>query len=188
MSNLRQLHLACLAYSSDNNEVMVPALLWTTYLWHGTGNVADFNNKGPLPNPYWFNPDPSRQSVYQCPSNPYRLDHWWDSNYAYNFAFWDVYGTPKLSRFPNTSIVVLLTDAGIRSPGYPPPYVAGPAFSTYYYCYSPNEVGFQWHGGNIANFVFVDGHIESLTSTQAVERNNNESIHWYAKNFPQTTW
>src|ERR1043166_6579684 len=58
MSNLRQLHLACLAYSSDNNEVMVPALLWTSYLWHGTGNVADFNNKGPLPNPYWFNSDP----------------------------------------------------------------------------------------------------------------------------------
>ena len=189
MSNLRQLHLACLAYSADNNEVMVPTLLWTDYLWHGdNGSPSGYSNKGPLPNPYFFNYNPSLLSVYQCPSNPYRLDRWWDSNYAYNFAFWTGYGTPKLSRFPNTSIVVLLSDAAIRSAGYAPPYVPGPAFSTYYYCYSPNEIAFQLHAGNTANFIFVDGHVESLTYNQAVDRNNNETIHWYAKNVPQTPW
>ena len=190
-SNLRQLNLACMAYASDNRDTMVPGGYWWEFIMHRV--PVAFDNKGILPNPYQYTATSKQLSVYQCPTNPYRADHWWDPNYGYNLALGTVAGpTPfgtKIGQFPDPTIVVLLADAGVRwVSGYPPGSPQGPEYGTYYYTLSPNDVTFDWHPGRSASFVFIDGHVESIIYAEVAKRYVNEAIHWYSKNIPQVPW
>ena len=185
-SNLRQLHIGVMSYVSTHNDYLMPANIWCEYLWHG--DFAGLYGKGPLPNPHLWVADPKLLSVFQCPTNPYRISAWWYSNYAYNFglSYLDTF-TPanthwtKITRFPNPGIVVLLSDAKIRDPW--PTNPNGPVFTTHYATYSPaHGVGFDWHSGRVANFGFIDGHVESITESQANTRHANNLLLWYADN------
>lgn len=199
VSNLRQLHLAVISYATDNGEILPCAYynvglscwnFWHYFLMHSRGDTCD--NKGMLPNPNYSINSPTLLTVYNCSSNPYRIGNWWETSYAYNFGlgYYPPGGTgsysTKLGRFPDPSIVVMLNDAGVQGYyGFSAPN--RPDYYTWYMTYHPNHVGFQWHNG-VANFVFIDGHVETLTQQQTLDRHTKETIHWYQINNPGTIW
>src|ERR1043166_5936747 len=99
-SNLRQLYLGCVLYASDNGDTLPPAIYagasgnWFWDMFLSQGGYWLFNNAGPVRNPNFNIWSPTMQTVYLCPGNPYRFGLWYNSNFAYTFAFgcWGISG------------------------------------------------------------------------------------------------
>lgn len=198
-SNLRQLGTAFFTYAAENNGQLPPGYanpgipgqtmgerVWYQYLMFH--DVRLYKGDGVLPNPNWsWSPgDGGNQkdvlTIYNCPANPYRLGRWETPSYAYSRGFGtfgDANGYPfnptRLAAIEQPSQTILLVDAGERylngqSPQNGPPmslcYISGYNDSTFYW---QRSVNFDVHGGR-ANFLFVDGHVETLNHSEVQER------------------
>ena len=184
-SHMRQLGLACYAYAADNNDVMLPGY-YRGFAWYSTLMDSGWNtgdNKGTLPTPNRVLNSPNMLTVYNCPSNPYRDDWWWSSNYAYNYLLtsfspgdpahtW----TTKMSSIDTPTMAVTFSDSTIRGPSGLTP-AQGPDTIIWYISQTPGGVGYTWHRG-LCNYAFVDGHVEPLTAEQANSRYLARTLLW----------
>jgi prepilin-type N-terminal cleavage/methylation domain-containing protein/prepilin-type processing-associated H-X9-DG protein len=181
INNLRQLMLAIKMYEDDFG-VLPPAYYVRTDLASDTERVWDamlFQETKVLPNRNqnsFLLTDPFVPTVYQCPSNPTRIGaRMGRSNYAGNryFGYYDGPGggadfSKKSGTFSKSdTLVVALMDGGTVPLNYA--YGADrPPLCDNYAVFGP-PAQFQWHGG-IANFAFLDGHVE--TGTDAKQYNS----------------
>ena len=192
INNLRQLHVAVCQFAEDNDEYCLPYYWYqnpadnqTWYWYHllmSRAAKADF--KGILPNGNSGNRQ-DLNTVYTCPSCPYRADGWWwTSTYGIN-RYLGVWNEPaptgdkrvRLSGLPYPAQTLLLADGGTASPpqasGLSPP--AGAEFRTLPGIGTTNQFGTAWHSG-IANAVFVDGHAEALPSAVIRQRYADKTL------------
>lgn len=170
-SNLRQLHLAVMTYADNYGGALLPAynegFVWGDLLMSTPESGSD--NKGILPSPNRPGNKPGVPSVYNCPANPMTHGRWFDPNYAYNYwlgfyASWQLAGSffTKLSSMPNTSAIVMFTDAGYRYDNAVP-IDQGPQRICWHTAQFPDPPNVYYvHPGNRANYIMVDGHVESL--------------------------
>jgi len=204
ISNLRQLHAAISAYTTEHNGEFPPSYAspwapgmtgerdWYQYLFHADLSKAD--NKGVLPNPNFSANDPRKLTVYQCPANPDRIWDWHTPNYAYSQALGYTSGNintrARISNLEQPSKTIVLVDAGVRgsrsSNSGPPQYVCFVTTfggSTFYWQKSVNFLH-----GNHANFLLADGHVESLTRDEVNQRGNDLNLLWSPDNIYGSYW
>lgn len=186
VSNLRQVHLACLLYTEANGGMLLPSyygvvisgsnhgLTWGEMLM--SSEPAAYDNHGVLPNPRYVSNVNSPATVYHCPSNPMTHAYWRDPNYSYNYwlgnyAPWAATSwLIRLSSIDQPSRTVMLADAGWRGDWSGNP--SGPERYCHFQLQNPNLNGFEWihfgiHPGGKANVLMVDGHVESLGLDEA---------------------
>lgn len=179
VNNLRQLATAAVVYAGDNDDVLPEWHLWWSVLRTGGYASNPYYNKSPS--------DPKRFSVYQCPSNPYRLNtlgaqpHWFDPNYMWNRYVGDAAGgagivpyAVKLSQIGSMSYrAVLVLDSSVGGAvGSPasdgPSYTVAGSSVPANLAFPPKDLtgpggaGFFWHLGR-GNLVMVDGHAEAVS-------------------------
>ena len=193
-SNLRQLFLGVMQYTSDSNDVVMPA----NYNGATWDDILRVNRI--LVNPYFNQNSPSLTWVIHCPSNPHRIAYWRYTNYAYNefLGHWesswagnpccpDYWFTVKLGSIANPASTLLLTDSDIRAGPTGWPADLGPQYICQYAVKYPDPgyVGYQFHPGNRANFLFMDGHVESASYVDAARRWNDRTMLWTRDNVLQ---
>jgi prepilin-type N-terminal cleavage/methylation domain-containing protein/prepilin-type processing-associated H-X9-DG protein len=218
-NNLRQIFSACMIYAQEHNDELPPAYyyggLWYDVLMHAGGldaaggyHVYSGANKGVLPNPNYASNDPKRLTVYNCPVNPYRQRYWRDPNYAMNSALGILYVPSnsstsyvvRVGQVLNVAQVVLLADAYTANPGTDGDQ--GPVMRVDYKLDSANNLG-HVHGpgqaeallanrGGRANVLMLDGHVESLKRSEAVDRSVKNSptstLFFYPNNDASKRW
>ena len=200
MSNERQLFLAIMLYTEANGETLMPVVYsrainqnfsWGFLLQDSLLGSGD--NKGILPTPRMPANIPGPAAVYDCPSNPMTHLRWADPNYSYNYWL----GYYNLSDLPNSFFVrlssinqpaqtVMLADGGYYYTYSGNPY--GPEKNCFYSCNNPNlgntYINYDVHPGigGKANYLMVDGHVESLGLQEALLRYNAKSLLFYRNN------
>ncbi len=189
VANQRQLYIGWAVYAQENNGRMLQisdgTLDWNGLLFSVIPNTNTHNQRNVL-------------TVYQCPANPCRLgENWYGPNYGYNGNLGDYADIPgdtekiqnyrPLAKVQRPNELVILADASVwvdRGEGFgdvnnrprwlchrslhggliPNPDGSEPARS----------VGYQWHGG-VANFLFADGHAETLSSAEVRRRDREDN-------------
>lgn len=183
MGNQHQLHVAWAQYAQENNGSMLPAVDEPTRDWYARmwdlGYSPGANEK-------------STRTIYQCPANPNRIGFAWNRpNYSYNLVMGVYDGTGKTWPYPRqylasatkASRIVILADgsfwASNSNPSGPPGVVSvtmnAGILANANGTDKPQGVGYTWHEGK-ANFLFVDGHVETLTPAEVQERYDNGLI------------
>ncbi|MBI4028579.1 MAG: prepilin-type N-terminal cleavage/methylation domain-containing protein [Verrucomicrobia bacterium] len=165
VNNLRQHYYWFMAYSSDNDDYLVPAFspgaIWQTLL---------------IRNNYMPRQDPALDFLLakglKCPSNHNGYNNivagnWYDGtpNYMYNYLT-DVVNNPppkKLSAISNPAGKAVLMEGGQFAPWAIPyrcNYATGPS-PTYF---DPSHVNYEIADvhNNRSNAIFFDGHVESF--------------------------
>lgn len=193
-SNLRNLSYGITQYAADNNGELPPS-----------NSVTDVGG-GKLSSAAWFDlldltvfadsaqlPSSKRITMRQCPSNPGRNTYWGKANYAYNAELGNVdVQTSKDKRVRISSVsqpskLVILTDSAVRRIQAPTPN--SPKHVTWYFfltldagtlnveenTFTGGHVSYQWHK-NRSNFLYLDGHVESLTFEDAEKRLEEKSL------------
>lgn len=199
VSNLRQIAKAVVEYTSDHNGFFPPAHItppdtvdgalgerdWYQYLWYM--DIVKLQGEGVLPNQ---NPANSRslKTVYHCPANPGRIWFWNTPNYAYNYALGQETQRAHIARISLPAKTVLAVDAGFRNKSSLSPTNGPSDIVCYVTSYSQffgweKSVNFDVHAGR-ANFVMVDGHIESLTRAEVKNRADARTLLWSRDNSP----
>ena len=219
-SNLRQIFSACMIYAQEHNDELPPCYflggLWYMVLMHDVGVDTDGTyklvsaNKGVLPNPNYVPNDPKRLTVYNCPVNPYRQRYWRDPNYAMNSAIGMMYvpSNPnsasnyvlRAGQVSNPAQVVLLGDSYGTTPGTDGDL--GPPMRVEYKLDSANNLGHVHGPGQAeallanragrANVLMLDGHVESLRRSEAVDRSvknsSTSTLFFYPNNDASKRW
>jgi prepilin-type N-terminal cleavage/methylation domain-containing protein/prepilin-type processing-associated H-X9-DG protein len=142
-SNLRQYHLAAMGYAGDyNNYLPRPYESTSPQFWFSKLDVS-----GALPK--------ARQFELDCPCNEYPRY----STSCPHYVYCGYQGKQRMDKYI-PSLSLLLADAGYISSWSTPRcnyYVDKWGYS--------EQLGFDIHG--VANIVFLDGHVDSLTTPGA---------------------
>lgn len=189
-SNLRQLYIPCMLYTDESGGVILPAYCeqvgWDDHL-QKTGYLKNPNFNGNLPDKLW---------IHNCPVSPCRAGYWRNASYAYSYMLgffdsrfvgdtpnWSYWFTVKLSSIPDPGKTVMLVDSDIRWSGLDQG-AAGPSQICNFTVLFPNAgyVGYQWHPGKRANYLMLDGHVESLSEDEAIRRSSAKALLWSRDN------
>jgi prepilin-type N-terminal cleavage/methylation domain-containing protein/prepilin-type processing-associated H-X9-DG protein len=190
MNNLRQLLLGFKLYEDDKG--VLPPCYYDTTAWNGASDPIRlwdsmlFQESNTLPNPYQNSAlltEPWKPTIWQCPSNPTRIgSRIGRSNYGGNrsFGFYDGPGggtdfAMKSGGFsrPDNQIVAL-----VESGEVPLNYAYGntrPPLADYGFLSPWAQTYF--HGG-VANFGFLDGHVESTTASAWPQKFSSGTWAW----------
>src|SRR5262249_52666550 len=146
------------------------AVTWPWLLMNSS--FTSFDNKGLLPSARNLANTPYPPTVYQCPSNPMTQGYWREPNYAYSIWLGRIVGVSwgvtswktSLSRIDQPTRTVMMVDAGYRADW--PGNMNGPTKYCQWSVADPNTLGvsdvnYDVHPGGKANFLMVDGHVES---------------------------
>lgn len=201
-SNLRQLGLFYGLYSQDFLDYLPQ-----TAAMHPTLGFQAFDDllmSVRMP----ANPNPGNvqgvASVFRCPANDLSWFRWYHTNYAGNYAL-GAFDAPPAHQFkrsaqidrPARCVQTLDSAANVPWPGNH----YGPALTTdvrfVYFSWMKQTtppphpglalIGYQWHNGERANIVFVDGHHEALDLAATAQRWSDgalltyrvgASVHW----------
>jgi len=198
VTNLRQLGAALHLYVTENNSYLPPAHVsnldgtgrertWFQFLQHR--DASGLSGNGVLPNLNFKPNSPTLLTVYNCPSNPYRtLAKWNAPSYAYNRALGEDERRVKLSALPVPASIVMLVDAGYRNDSSTSPET-GPSKilcgrTAYEGTFAwERSVHFELHHG-FANFLMVDGHVESLDRETVRRHAADKTLLWSRNNLP----
>lgn len=206
VSNLKQIGEAVVTYAGEHNQFLPPSYAspgepnrvlaerdWYQYLYHQDLLLCE--NRGVLPNQNLSPNKPNIRSAYNCPANPDRIWLWSTPNYAYNLGLGLNDRRANLTRVSTPGRVILAVDAGIRSPGSLSPTDGPP--NVLFYATSYSSTSFHWeksvnfgvHNGR-ANFVMLDGHVESLKHDEVAIRGASRTLLWSQENAPglESTW
>jgi prepilin-type N-terminal cleavage/methylation domain-containing protein/prepilin-type processing-associated H-X9-DG protein len=172
LNNLKQIGLATLSYAADNQDALplyydatIPVPVLDLFWYQKLGKVL-----GVATTPYMLGNGRGPEAIFICPTVPERgrngilntLDHssglgigyGWNSQWL---TFFDVLAV-RLHEVPKPGDTIMAGDSGDLDN----PYVIGNVFQPYW----P-----EFRHRRRANFVFVDGHVESLSFTQALGTN-----------------
>jgi prepilin-type N-terminal cleavage/methylation domain-containing protein/prepilin-type processing-associated H-X9-DG protein len=186
-ANQRQLYVGWALYAQENKGRMLQIsngdFDWDRLLFSVLPNTNTGNRR-------------QVSTVYQCPASQCRLgDHWYNSNYGYNEKLGDytdvsnerIQNYKYLSNLQRANGLVLFADAsvwvdfgeGFDSAGNLPRWRNHRSLHN---GLIPNadgsepgkSVGYRWHGG-VANFMFADGHGETLSIAEVRRRDREDN-------------
>lgn len=206
VSNLRQLGTSIALYATEHNGEFPPGYSnpgipgtavgerdWYQYLWHSS--PVKFDNAGVMPNSNFQANSSKVLTVYQCPANPGRIWYWNTPNYAYSQALGYTSGTistrATMARIEFPSKTIVLVDAGFRNSSPLNRQDGPPDVLCYLTTYSSSAFNWQksvnfLHDGR-ANFLLVDGHVESLDRETVETRGADLSLLWSPDNIYSST-
>lgn len=196
-ANLKQIATSILQFTAEHNGYFPPAHVlppdpidgalgerdWYQYLWYS--DIIRLKGNGILPNLNSGNSS-SIKTVFNCPANPGRIWYWNSPNYAYNYALGENEDRATLGSISMPAKTILAVDAGIRSASPLPPSLGPSDIVCYVTSFSQyfewkKSVNFNVHHDH-ANFVMVDGHVESLTRSEVASRADNNTLLWSRDN------
>ena len=185
VNNLHQLYNGIMLYVGDSDGVLPPANPPYGY-WGWDARLYVLTKT--LPNTNYPKNNSKALTVYQCPSSPYRIGAWYTTTYPYNYNLgWSVTSSGidaflvRIAQVTKPAQAIMLADGSLRGPtGYPPGHPSFPEFQTWYamsyWSNAYSSPGYNFHPGNRANILFVDGHVEPLTQNEAQARYNNKTL------------
>ena len=180
MNNLKQIGLAFHMYANDNDDFLPP--LSSDWLYPEDSYWSDF-----LQPEYITNTD-----IFLCGTAKGRNANHRSSHTAYgmNGRLFNITWTTamnkkyvKMGKIKDTSNIILIGDSQDYSVLDVNPWnTTTESYAYYIHCFvnADRDCTPHFRHTGQANFLFVDGHVESMNPTETMRGELYEEIHWYA--------